>query len=197
MIHQQVIQCRYCERTDLQKTGKCQNGAQRYFCTSCKTYFHLTYRYNACKEEVKEKIIEMTLNSSGVRDIGRMLKKTSKMNPYFLTQQESETMKELEIEIRFSAELDEFWSFVGNKSNQRWTWYGIERNSGVILAWHNGKRRDKDFLVLWEMLERFPISLYHTDDWGSYSKYIPAHRHRIGKDRTWKIERKNLISEHT
>jgi insertion element IS1 protein InsB len=54
------------------------------------------------------------------------------------------------------------------------------------------KRQDKDFLILWELLEVFPISVYHTDNWSSYSKYIPSHRHRIGKDRTWKIERKNL-----
>jgi insertion element IS1 protein InsB len=101
-------------------------------------------------------------------------------------------MKALEVEIHFGAEMDEFRSFVGNKSNQRWTWYAIERNSGVILAWHNGKRRDRDFLVLWLMLAQFPITRYYTDDWGSYSKYIPAWMHRIGKDNTWKIERKNL-----
>jgi IS1 family transposase len=35
-----------------------------------------------------------------------------------------------------------------------------------------------------------PISKYHTDDRGAYSKYIPQDRHRIGKDKTWKIERK-------
>ena len=78
------------------------------------------------------------------------------------------------------------------KSNQRWTWYAIERRSGCILAWHNGKRKDKDFLVLWYLLQLFPITAYHTDNWGSYSKYIPANMHRIGKDNTWKIERKNL-----
>jgi len=33
----------------------------------------------------------------------------------------------LEIEIRFAVEGDEFWSYVGNKSNQRWTWYAVER----------------------------------------------------------------------
>jgi len=102
------------------------------------------------------------------------------------------SVDDLEVEIRFEGEMDEFWSFVQNKSNQRWTWYAIERRSGCILAWHNGKRQDKDFLVLWKLLEAFPISLYHTDDWGSYSKYIPSKMHRIGKDRTWKIERKNL-----
>jgi insertion element IS1 protein InsB len=109
-----------------------------------------------------------------------------------LTKEEAGKMESLEVEIRLDGEMDEFWSFVQSKSNQRWTWYAIERRSGCILAWHNGKRQDKDFLVLWKLLEPFPISVYHTDNWSSYSKYIPPKRHRIGKDRTWKIERKNL-----
>ena len=98
----------------------------------------------------------------------------------------------LEVEIRFEGEMDEFWSFVQKKSNQRWTWYAIERKSGCILAWHNGKRQDVDFLILWQLLQSFPIAVYHTDDWGSYARYIPAGMHRFGKDNTWKIERKNL-----
>lgn len=98
----------------------------------------------------------------------------------------------MEVEIRLEGEMDEFWSFVQKKSNQRWTWYAIERKSGRILAWHNGKRQDKDFLVLWYLLQSFSISCYYTDNWGSYSKYIPSEMHRIGKDNTWKIERKNL-----
>ncbi|MDR1120906.1 MAG: hypothetical protein LBM08_08305, partial [Dysgonamonadaceae bacterium] len=123
------------------------------------------------KEGVKEKIIEPTLNSSGVRDIGRLLsiskdtvtsvlKKTLKTNPYFLTGDEVNKMEVLEVDIHFEGEMDEFWSFVQNKSNQRWTRYAIERKSGCILARHNGKRQDKDFLILWKLLERFPVSLY-------------------------------------
>ena len=88
--------------------------------------------------------------------------------------------------------MDEFWSYVGAKSNQRWTWYAIDKQSGCILAWHNGKRQDEDFLVLWESLQVFDIDKYYTDDWGSYSKYIPSQKHQTGKDQTWKIERKNL-----
>ena len=107
-------------------------------------------------------------------------------------QAEEECFEQLEIDIRFNAEMDEFWSYVHDKSNQRWTWYAVERRSGAILAWHNGKRRDEDFLELWNLLSGFPIKCFHTDDWGSYAKYIPSHMHRVGKDRTWKIERKNL-----
>jgi insertion element IS1 protein InsB len=54
---------------------------------------------------------------------------------------------------------------------------------------NHGKRRDKDFLVLWKSLQQFDIARYYTDDWGSYAKYIPKHQHQIGKDETGKIER--------
>jgi hypothetical protein len=37
------------------------------------------------------------------------------------------------------------------------------------IAWHNGKRTDKDFLILWNSLQLFDITQYHTDAWGSYS----------------------------
>ena len=125
IVHQQTIHCPYCTETDLQKDGKCTNGAQRYFCKLCRKHFRLDYCYNACRQGIKEKIIEMTLNCSGVRDIGRVfsiskdtvasvLKKTSKTNPYFLTGEESERLDRLEVDIRFEGEMDEFRSFVQN-----------------------------------------------------------------------------------
>ena len=36
-------------------------------------------------------------------------------------------------------------SFVGNKSNQRWTWYAIEHSTNTILAYVFGKRKDVVF----------------------------------------------------
>jgi insertion element IS1 protein InsB len=121
-----------------------------------------------------------------------VLKKTLKTSPCFLAKDELQSFNNLEVEIKFSGEMDEFWSFVQKKSNQRRTWYATEKKSGCILAWHNGKRSDKDFLVLWNLLKIVDMDKYHTDDWGSYSKYIPSSQHRAGKDRTWKTERENL-----
>ena len=88
--------------------------------------------------------------------------------------------------------MDEVWSFVGRKSNQRWTWYAMDKNTGVILAWHNGKRSDEDFQQLVKYLERIPVGLYYSDAWGAYKRNLPETRHIIGKAYTWKIERKNL-----
>ena len=106
--------------------------------------------------------------------------------------EECQRYAKLEVEIRFAVEGDEFWSYVGNKGNQRWTWYALERQSGIILAYHNGRRTDESCKSLIDKLSIFSIHSFHTDDWQSYSKYIPSDKHIIGKDNTWKIERKNL-----
>ncbi len=97
-----------------------------------------------------------------------------------------------ELEIEIMAEADELWSYVGSKQNQRWTWYAVERKSGMILAWHNGKRTDESCSCLIKKLSVFPVARYHTDDWKSHRKYIPVSKHVIGKADTWQIERRNL-----
>ena len=105
---------------------------------------------------------------------------------------EKEQLGNLEVTIGYTAEMDEFWSFVENKSNQRWTWYAMDKDSGIILSWHNGKRTDEDLQVLLNQMQHIPISKYYTDDWGAYSRLLEKHKHIVGKDQTWKIERKNL-----
>ena len=68
----------------------------------------------------------------------------------------------------------------------------MDKNTGVILAWHNGRRSDEDFQLLLNYLESIPVDLYYSDDWGAYKRKLPETRHIIGKAYTWKIERKNL-----
>jgi transposase-like protein len=74
MEHKQIISCPYCGQSDLRKNGLRPSGIQYWRCCTCNKNFQLEYRYNAYKPGVKEKILEMTLNSSGVRDISRVLK---------------------------------------------------------------------------------------------------------------------------
>jgi len=99
----------------------------------------------------------------------------------------------LEVEISYRTEWDEFWSYVGKKSNKRWTWYLIERKSGVVIVWQNGDRSASTLQKLLDLITHLPISVCYTDDWAAYSKLLPEkYFHIIGKDNTWKIERKNL-----
>ncbi len=90
------------------------------------------------------------------------------------------------------AELDEQWSFVGKKSNQRWLWYAVDHKTNMILAYVFGTRKYKVFETLKAMLEPFGIQRYYTDNWGAYGRYLDTEKHEIGKANTQKIERKNL-----
>jgi insertion element IS1 protein InsB len=90
------------------------------------------------------------------------------------------------------VEMDEQWSFVGNKSNQRWLWYAVDHAANTVLAYVFGKRKDVVFKKLKALLEPFGISRYYTDDWGAYERHLEVDKHQVGKRNTQKIERKNL-----
>ncbi len=115
------------------------------------------------------------------------------LNPFFLDRAESQQLEKLDVEFHLSTEWDGFRSFVGSKHSPRWTWYVIERKSGIILAWENGRRKDEVLKSLLYRLKGIPIRICHTDDRGAYSRQFPGeYTHIVGKDCTWKIERKNL-----
>jgi len=90
------------------------------------------------------------------------------------------------------SELDEMWSYVGKKANQRWLWHAIDRLTGQVLAYKFGNRKDEVFLKLKKLLEPFGIKKYCTDGWGAYERHLSAENHEIGKRKTQRIEQKHL-----
>lgn len=88
--------------------------------------------------------------------------------------------------------MDEMWSYVGKKSSPRWLWYAIDHNTSKVLAYVLGRRKDKVFLQLKELLNNFQITRYYTDNWDAYSRHLEPEKHLTGKTNTQKIERKNL-----
>lgn len=69
------VNCRFCNQTDpVRKHGTGTAGFQRYRCLDCQRSFQLDYAYEAWKVGVKEKIVDMAMNSSDVRDTGHVLK---------------------------------------------------------------------------------------------------------------------------
>lgn len=74
--YEKVI-CPKCGTDQIIKSGKTNLDIQRYFCQKqecSKKTFMRTYQYNAYEPGIKEQIIEMAINSSGIRDTARVLK---------------------------------------------------------------------------------------------------------------------------
>ena len=73
----QVLHCPYCQGTDIVKHGLSPEGKQRYRCRACREgrgrTFLLAYSYAGQSPAVKQQIVDMAMNASGIRDTARVL----------------------------------------------------------------------------------------------------------------------------
>jgi transposase-like protein len=70
------VKCPSCKKDNVIKFGVNSAGNQRYQCknSDCdKNTFLLDYSRNGDRSEIKQKIIDMALNGSGIRDTARVL----------------------------------------------------------------------------------------------------------------------------
>lgn len=90
------------------------------------------------------------------------------------------------------AEVDEMWSFVHSKDQQRWLGWAIDHRTGQVLAYVLANHKDRAFVELKALLEPFGIMQFYSDGWGAYERHIAPVFHTVGKCNTQKIERKHL-----
>ena len=71
-----MLHCPYCEGIDIVKHGLSPEGKQRYRCRVCLRRgrtFLLEYSYAGQSPDVKQQIVDMAMNASGIHDIARVL----------------------------------------------------------------------------------------------------------------------------
>ena len=145
------VLCPHCHSDQVIKGGKTKAGQQRYKCQNadCPHYcFQLDLLYKGRSPEIKEQIVDMGLNGSGIRDTARVLKispttvinEIEKKEPALtsVNQPLLNTLHpdEVDVVIRRAeeAEVDEMWSYVGKKREPRWLWHAIDHRSGQGLG---------------------------------------------------------------
>ena len=72
----QILHCPNCHGTDIVRHGKTHQGKQRYRCREQRCAgrtFLLEYSYAGQSPEVKQQIVDMAMNASGIRDTARVL----------------------------------------------------------------------------------------------------------------------------
>jgi len=204
-----AVRCPHCHSNQVVKRGKTARGTQRYLCQNqeCTTdSFLLDYCNRGWLPEVKQLIIDMSLNASGVRDTARslhistdtVLSALKKKEPALesvntaLLRRVNPDEVTVDIERAGEAEMDEMWSFVRRKTNPRWLWHAIDHQTGKVLAYVFGRRQDEVFLKLQALLEPFGLTHYSTDKWGAYTRHLDPEQHTVSKRGTQKIERTHL-----
>ena len=86
----------------------------------------------------------------------------------------------------FGVQLDEMWSFVGQKSNKQWIWLALNPANRQIVAMHVGGRGTKDAEIFYGNIPKaFQENAgFFTDYWTAYRKAIgnPDIHFAVGKD---------------
>jgi insertion element IS1 protein InsB len=186
------VKCPHCEGTNIKRNGIKSSGQQNYCCKNCNKQFQSHYRYRGADPKVRKQALEMSMNGSGIRDIGRVLK----LAPSSVLDKLRRTMSKVS-EPNLTAtvreiQIDEFWTFVGRRKEQkRWCWYAFDPDSGKILAFHIGKRSQSACRKLYEKIKHVDCEFICTDDYKAYQKVIPENKHVISKHFTTHIERRN------
>jgi transposase-like protein len=75
MVQKPVV-CPYCHGVQVEKRGKTDTGKQRYRCDNPECDHQSFLRDSAYKKrlpEIKQQVVEMSLNGSGIRDTARVL----------------------------------------------------------------------------------------------------------------------------
>ena len=84
------VRCPLCKEDNVIKFGTNAAGKQRYKCknVNCdKSTFLLEYSRNGDLPEIKQKIIEMALNGSGIRNTARLLGVSMNLEWFYKGQQ--------------------------------------------------------------------------------------------------------------
>jgi IS1 family transposase len=95
-------------------------------------------------------------------------------------------------------EVDEFWTYVGDKKQKYWLIYAYERETKGIVAYVWGKRDAKTARKLRKKLSDLGVEFdtVCTDDWESFAIAFKKDNHITGKKYTVGIEGNNCLLRH-
>jgi insertion element IS1 protein InsB len=81
-------------------------------------------------------------------------------------------------------ELDDLWSFVYSKDNQRWVWIALCRRTRQIVAFYIGDRGELSCRELWNRIPKAYRKCHTFSDFGeTYRKVFATDKHHaVGKD---------------
>jgi IS1 family transposase/transposase-like protein len=193
-----TLYCPDCQSAKIKKNGKKSSRKQNYLCKDCFRQFigDHALSYKGCHSDLTRKILLMLVRGIGIRDISE-IERISIKKVLFVLVKSNHKIKPKQSHYD-NLEVDEFWTYVGNKENKVWLIYAYHRATGEIVAFVWGKRNLKTARKLRERLSSLGVSFdaVYSDDWESFRSAFQADNHITGKENTVGIEGNNCRLRH-
>ena len=109
--------CRSCQNKKEQiKSGRNRSGTQRFMCRGCGKTSTPEPRERGYSEEVREKAVRMYVEGNNFRRIGRLLDVNHQSVVNWVNAYHEKVKETAALPVRAPIiEIDELWSFVGEK----------------------------------------------------------------------------------
>ncbi|TMS55150.1 IS1 family transposase, partial [Acinetobacter lwoffii] len=152
--------------------------------------------YQGCNSGITGKILHLMVRGSGVRDIAEV--ERISIGKVLRTLSESIYQIQPKQSHYECLEVDELWTFVGNKKNKQWLIYAYHRESGEIVAYVWGKRDLATVQRLKARLKKLGVQYARiaSDHWDSFITAFQCCKQVIGKFFTVGIEGNNCRIRH-
>ncbi len=193
-----VHRCPHCNSEDICSNGHDYKGAQKYHCHRCKKYGTLHARQGYRQEE-KELILRAYQERASMRGVERIFG-TARPTLARWLQEKAAKLPAMEATLLAAQpddllELDELWSFVRTKRNQRWLWIALCRRTRQVVAYFIGDRSADSCRNLRQRIpQSYRACCSCSDFWEAYQLTFDAATHRtVGKEtgETAHVERWN------
>lgn len=157
------MQCPDCESTTIKKNGHIHNGKQNHRCLNCGRQFVIDPENKIVSEQQRAYIRQALLERVSMEGICRIFDVSMPWLLQFAEKIVEELPENLnatvtgedEMEVAV-IELDEQWSYVGNKKNKQWLWLAFHSETRQVLAMHVGGRTKESAELL---LKKLPEDL--------------------------------------
>jgi IS1 family transposase/transposase-like protein len=193
-----TLYCPDCRSTKVKKNGKKTSSKQNYYCKECGRQFigDHALSYKGCHSDLIRKILLMSVRGVGIRDVAE-IESISIRKVLTVLVNSTHTIKPKQSHYD-SLEVDEFWTYAGEKKNKLWLIYAYHRETGEIVAFVWEKRNLKTANELRMKLSSLGVSFdtVYTDDWDSFGSAFHADNHVTGKANTVGIEGNNCRLRH-
>lgn len=169
------MKCPKCSCEQSVKCGKDRKGQQRFRCEGCRKTFVEPHALAGKKTSLDDaaKILSMLLEGMSVRACSRISGMTPKAILSIVVQAGESCAKFMESQIRnipvSVCEIDELWAFFHCKrktaerngyspevGGDRYTFCAIDRDSKLLLCWHNGPR---DATEAWRFADKLYLAV--------------------------------------
>ena len=190
------LHCPRCQSASIKKNGIKGDGKQNYRCKTCGRQFIGDHNLTnlGCHSKAIQLILFMLVRCCGIRDISMITRFSIGKILKTLTQSNHEIIPK---KTHYKClEVDEFWTFVGEKKSKHWLQYVYDRESSEIVSFVWGGRDVITAQKLKTRLEELNITYdcIASDHWESFIKVCKPDKQ--GKYHTVGIEGNNCRLRH-